>query len=555
MYTDAVHIFTADAETDIDTDDPDVQLGSRQRLDLGCTQSRQVEPSRSRPRRRRAGDRAVHEVEPRCGERGAERAGRRGRDRVQIRNQRPGSRVRRKPRDLVHDRDGLGRRDHREEDVRSPDDVVEARQEIHAALGRQPLRAAAPCCDRRDDPRTVADEQRAEGGAHRAGADNADRRQVHQQDTVRRMTGVMPSTLRSELERGMTLPASWYSDPEILRLEHERIFNRSWQYAGRARAGRPSRARSSPVAPAGRRSWSSAVATASSAPSSTSAATAAHEVAQGCGRRETLQCPYHAWTYDLDGSLRAAPRSDREPGFDHSDWSLQPVLSTPGARSSSSTPISARRPSPRRSANYRVRWPSSVSTRPTLTYRGRSREWIVEANWKIVIENFLECYHCPVAHKSFSRLIDVDPDAYRLTTGRWSSSQYGPVQEPRGGRALPYDPVGEIRASQFHYVWPNWTLNTLPGPPHIRVLVFQPLDADRTASFVDGFWAAGATDETIEEISEFGLVVGQEDRRLVESVHRGLRSGAVAQGRLLLGSEQLIQHFQLLVHDALTAAG
>ena len=55
----------------------------------------------------------------------------------------------------------------------------------------------------------------------------------------------------------------------------------------------------------------------------------------------------------------------------------------------------------------------------------------------------------------------------------------------------------------------------------------------------------------IEEITEFSVVVGAEDNGLVESVHRGLRSGAVEQRRLLLGSEKLLQHFQLLVHDAL----
>ena len=184
-----------------------------------------------------------------------------------------------------------------------------------------------------------------------------------------------------------------------------------------------------------------------------------------------------------------------------------------------------------------------------LEYHGRSREWVVNANWKLVVENFLECYHCPVAHKSFSKLIDVDPDSYLLTTSRWTSSQYGPVTER--GNELPYEPIGEVRASQFHYVWPNWTLNTFPGPAHVRVLVFHPLDAERTATFVDGFWAPGTREETIQEITEFGVAVGAEDVALVESVHRGLRSNAIEQGRLLLDSEHLIQHFQLLVHDAL----
>jgi choline monooxygenase len=352
----------------------------------------------------------------------------------------------------------------------------------------------------------------------------------------------------------MTLPASWYSDPDVLRLEQERIFRRTWQYAGvLEQATEPGafftcRVGDMPVVVVRDRIGDLRAFV-------NVCRHRGHEVARGCGRRETLQCPYHAWTYDLDGSLRTAPRSEREPGFDHSDWSLRPMLVDTWG------PLVFVHPDPDAAAplsDTLGELPREMAERgldpSELTYRGRSREWVVDANWKIVVENFLECYHCPVAHKSFSRLIDVDPDAYRLTTARWSSSQYGPVQESNG-RGLPYDPVGEVRASQFHYVWPNWTLNTFPGPAHVRVLVFQPLDADRTASFVDGFWATDAPDEIIQEITDFGAIVGQEDRDLVESVHRGLRSGAIEQGRLLLGSEHLIQHFQLLVHDALTDRG
>jgi choline monooxygenase len=121
------------------------------------------------------------------------------------------------------------------------------------------------------------------------------------------------------------------------------------------------------------------------------------------------------------------------------------------------------------------------------------------------------------------------------------------------GDALPYVPAGEIRAGQFHFVWPNWTLNSFPGPANLRVLVFRPDGPERTATFVDGFWAPGTSESVIEEITAFGNVVGAEDVALVESVHAGLRSGMVEQGRLLLGSELLIQHFQLLVDEALAA--
>ena len=354
-------------------------------------------------------------------------------------------------------------------------------------------------------------------------------------------------TLRSRLLDGATLPASWYSDAEVLRLEHERIFRRAWQYAGPAElAGEPGsfftcRVGTTPIVVVRDRGGELRAFV-------NVCRHRGHEVARGCGRRETLQCPYHAWTYDLDGSLRAAPRSEREPDFEPDDLGLRPALVDTWGPLVFVNPDTAALPL-RDVLGELPREAAARGVVPTgLEYRGRSREQVIDANWKIVVENFLECYHCPVAHKSFSKLIDVDPDAYTLTTARWNSSQYGPLQD---GGELPYDPVGEIRASQFHFVWPNWTLNVLPGPPHVRVLVFQPLGPNQTASFVDGFWAPGTPDAIIEELTAFGAEVGREDRELVESVHRGLRSGAIDHGRLLLGSERLIQHFQLLVHDAL----
>jgi choline monooxygenase len=367
---------------------------------------------------------------------------------------------------------------------------------------------------------------------------------------VPRVAVTTSPTLRARLLEGETLPASWYSDPEILRLEEQRIFGRSWHYAGPIeQVAEPGsfftcRAGATPIVVVrGRDGRLRALVNV--------CRHRGHEVASGCGRRETLQCPYHAWTYDLDGSLRAAPRSDREPGFDASQLGLR------AARVETWEPLVFVSPDADAPPFGEILGdlPEQLTARgvdPTrLVYRGRSREQVLEANWKIVVENFLECYHCPTAHKSFSRLIDVDPDTYALETGRWTSSQYGPA---RTGDGLPYDPTGEISGSQFHYIWPDWTINVLPGPPHLRVIVFQPLTPDLTASYVDGYWAPEVSDSVIQEINEFGAEVGKEDRELVESVHRGLRSGAIDHGRLLVGSERLIQHFQLLVHDALADA-
>lgn len=360
--------------------------------------------------------------------------------------------------------------------------------------------------------------------------------------------------VRAGLDAGLTLPASWYSDPAVLRLENERIFRRSWQYAGTthdlAEPGSFFTCRLGEVPVVVLRDRDETIRAFVNV-----CRHRGHEVVSGCGKRETLQCPYHAWTFALDGSLRAAPRSDREPGFDPSDWSLIPVQVDRWGPLIFVNPSLEAGPL----ADVLGDLPRVVAERgldpTTLEYRGRSREWIVEANWKLVAENYLECYHCPVAHKSFSRLIDVDPDTYALETARWSSSQFGPVHPDvdTGTRTrLPYVPTGPIRSSQFHFVWPNWTLNTFPGPENLRVLVFEPQGPERTRTYVDGFWAAGTPDEVVDEITEFGTKVGQEDNDLVESVHRGLRSGTIEHGRLLLGSESLLQHFQRLVHEALT---
>jgi choline monooxygenase len=351
----------------------------------------------------------------------------------------------------------------------------------------------------------------------------------------------------------MTYPWSWYTDAGVLRAEEDRIFARSWQYVGHA--GLLARAGDFFTTALGRTPI--VVTRAEDGVLRALVNVCRHRgcvVADGAGNRSTLQCPYHAWTYGLDGSLRAAPRSEREPGFDHSDWGLRPV------RVATWGPLVFVDP-----ADEDVELEDVLGDLPqvllgrgldvkTLAYRGRSRDWVVEANWKVVVENYLECYHCPVAHKSFSRLIDVDPDAYALSTSRWSSSQLASVPkrvEDGDSSGLPYVPDG-LSSSHFHYLWPNWTFNVLPGAPHLRVLVFEPEGPERTRTYADGFWDPETPDDVVDEITEFGAVVGEEDRELVESVQRGLRSGAIEHGRLLLGSEHLLQHFQRLVVDALT---
>jgi len=357
-------------------------------------------------------------------------------------------------------------------------------------------------------------------------------------------------TLGEALEAGATLPAEWYSDPEIHRLEREGIFARTWQCAGRA----------DQVAEPGDyvAGWAGHVPVVVVREQSgrlnafvNVCRHRGHIVAQGTGRRETLQCPYHAWTYGLDGSLRRAPRSEREPGFDPAGFSLLPVqVDTWGPLVFVNPDLDAA-PLAETLGELPGIVPQSGVDLGAVRFRHRA-EWELRANWKVGIENYLECYHCPVAHPGFSKVINVDPDAYSLRSHGFVSSQFGPMREPDGDGKAPYVPVGPVRQGQYHYVWPNLTMNIEPGPPNLSVDTWRPDGPDRTVGFTDYFFGEDVPDEAAQEIMDFSTQVGVEDDALCESVQRGLSSGMVPHGRLLLSSEHLIQHFQRLVFDALT---
>ena len=134
----------------------------------------------------------------------------------------------------------------------------------------------------------------------------------------------MATRYASRLDPGVTLPFSWFADPGVFRDEQQRIFARSWQYAGVSdwveQPGQYFTAHAGLVPVVVVRDHDGCLNGFVNI-----CRHRATEVAQGRGKRETLQCPYHAWTYGLDGCLRAAPRSDMEPGFDRSQFGLRPV--------------------------------------------------------------------------------------------------------------------------------------------------------------------------------------------------------------------------------------
>jgi phenylpropionate dioxygenase-like ring-hydroxylating dioxygenase large terminal subunit len=343
-----------------------------------------------------------------------------------------------------------------------------------------------------------------------------------------------------------TLPYRWYSDPEILRREQERIFRSSWQYVGHlGELPEPgtyvtTRAGSTPVVLTRARDGAFRA----------FLNVCRHRgftVASGSGRRETLQCPYHAWTYGLDGSLRSAPRSEEIADFPRQELGLCPVAVD------SWGPFlfvnAAHDPEPLAEALGSM--PAQVAELgldvDELVFYTRW-ESEIDANWKVVCENFLECYHCQVAHPQLAAMLDTSAEAYALSTEGRLSSQRGPTREG-GGTRMHLD--GELPRSQFHFLWPNLGVNIFPGRPNVSIGPIVPLSPDRTYRFLDYFFGPDVDQAWIDELMAFDDQVGIEDRALVEGVHHGMASGALEHGYLMGRSEQLIGHFQELTRAAL----
>jgi phenylpropionate dioxygenase-like ring-hydroxylating dioxygenase large terminal subunit len=346
-----------------------------------------------------------------------------------------------------------------------------------------------------------------------------------------------------------TLPYRWYTDPAVLAEERELLFAHRWQYAGHlAQLAEPGSYFTLHVA-----DIPLVVVRDREGELYAHINVCRHrgaEVVSGEGRCSTLQCHYHAWTYDLDGALRAAPRSEADPDFDRSALGLRPAqVETWGPFIFVNADADA---SPLRDTLGDL--PEIVAGAgldvESLRFHSRA-SFTLEANWKVAVENFLECYHCQVAHPSFSDVIDVSAAGYRLEAGETFGSHYARLRD--NPRERHYDTDGEVEG-QFHLVWPNIKVNVMPGRPNMSIGPLVPEGAERTHGFLDYFFADDSDPAWIADFLALDTQVGAEDRVLVESVQRGMRSGAFEKGRLLLPSEELIGEFQRWVRRNLNGA-
>jgi choline monooxygenase len=348
------------------------------------------------------------------------------------------------------------------------------------------------------------------------------------------------SRIAHALEVGHTLPAKWYADDAVFQAEKERILHRAWLYVGHAgQVAKPgdfitTRLGDIPVVVA--RDTEGAL----HAFANVCRHRGSEVVLECAGNRKTLQCHYHGWTYNLDGTLRNAPRANEQASFAKENLGLIPfaveawgpmIFVKPNREPGSLRDVIGELP----------RLFERAGVDLTRLQMHRQDVYEIASNWKIIIENFNECYHCPIAHPAFSEVIDTDK--YSADVGHeFYSTYHGPLLH------------SSEEAVNYATLWPTAMIALSSHPMAMQVLCVYPIDAGHTRETIDYYFAEDATEDQIREYREFSDLVQREDVVLCESVQRGMASGAIGHGTLMLSRERGIQHFQRLVYRFLSSA-
>ena len=278
----------------------------------------------------------------------------------------------------------------------------------------------------------------------------------------------------------------------------------------------------------------------------------AHQILAGEGSTGSLRCPYHGWTYDLDGSLLAARHTKELVDFDPASICLDAVQVEEFAGFVFVNLDPAAAPLRLQSGDLGAEIAAKAPDIGDLTL-ARRLSYDIASNWKNVIENYLECYHCHVAHKDFVSLVDMS--TYRITTHGIYSSQ---TAEAGRGANTAYDVAGAtVRIHEAWWLWPNTCLMRYPGRGNAMLLHVVPAGPGRTLETWDFYLEDPEPNEAeTEAIRYIDEVLQPEDIGLTESVQRGMRTPAFTSGRLVYDpagsglSEHAVHHFHGLLLEA-----
>jgi Rieske 2Fe-2S family protein len=332
-------------------------------------------------------------------------------------------------------------------------------------------------------------------------------------------------------EEARTLPARHYTDPELFARELRAVHHDMWLHAGRAESldapGSYFRVRFAGVEVIVLRDERGAVAAFHN--------TCRHRGTLLCNEESgrlagSIQCPYHAWTYGLDGRLRSAPHMDKVVGFrleDHglgraatAEWDGHVFVSLAPRPLAFDEHLAGL---DRKFASWGM----------GALRRAERRVYQLKANWKLVIQNYSECLHCPIVHPLLnqqSHYMSGDNEAPRPTwIGGRMDLREGVATLSRDGQTrravLPGLSQGERRCVYYYALLPNLLLNL--HPDYMVTFQIWPLAVDRTDVVCEwhfhadelrrpGFDASDAVD--------FWDLTNRQDWELTERAQEGISS-------------------------------
>jgi phenylpropionate dioxygenase-like ring-hydroxylating dioxygenase large terminal subunit len=350
------------------------------------------------------------------------------------------------------------------------------------------------------------------------------------------------------LAEASTIPSGWYTDPRIFELERQTVFARSWHFACRV----------DQVAAAGQfvslelageplvivrgqderlrgffnvcRHHAAAVVTAEE------------------GAASTLRCPYHGWTYGLDGALKGTPDFNGVCNFDRPSNGLVPV-----ATAIHEPWVLVRLD---RSGVSLVEYlgPDLAGRLARLDLQRLTwverRHYTLACNWKVFVDNYLDGgYHVPHLHKGLDSVLDYSQ--YTIENGERFCLQSSPLVN---GAAEPQ--TGAVRRGErASYLWlhPNFMINVYGDAMDTNLVI--PRGIDRTEVVFDFYFADVSSGARQRHLASIGVSeqIQDEDVAICESVQRGLGSRAYSTGRLSVRREAGIHLFHQLLHDDLVA--
>jgi phenylpropionate dioxygenase-like ring-hydroxylating dioxygenase large terminal subunit len=254
-----------------------------------------------------------------------------------------------------------------------------------------------------------------------------------------------------------------------------------------------------------------------------------HKLADGSGNKKLLVCPYHRWSYDLEGKLKAAPNSNKVPGFDASNICLTPISVEnflgfvfinldPDCKTMDEAYPGIRAEMLKLCADIEQR---------KYAYHHSADEG---CNWLTAVENYNECYHCKTSHAEFAKGI-IDPGSYSI-------APYGDIKVLHHSSLATqsdeawYDVSGADYGS--FYLWPATSIQFYPGGM-VNSFSWSPLAVDDVRVFRTFYSNDGEVDEILQKVIDNDReTTFQEDLDIVKNVQRGLNSRGYKPGPLIV---------------------